>query len=236
MTLQYISLMFYSFLYEQYISLSSKVEQIYNDLEMQVVNNTFTEIYFYDYCDMKKVVLRNNTTYFQIFWLLLKQLLGFDITDDLRYNLDEIFLHYLQTYRDGIFEIVYYKDRKKIKYYTRGHTWEKLYSPTQHHIVLKGYFNEETLLKHMMKKPHKNFLHATINDKHTVTWFVNEHLSSFNSRNKIKVADMIIIMKLNNHITTDVNEETNYLMLIDNDTLDEITYNDNKPIIIVRDD
>jgi hypothetical protein len=163
---------------------------------------------------MSKITLRNNTTFLRMFYLLLKQFVfKQDIRSDIEVN------QFFTTYSYGIFEIIHYKDRKKKKYYTKTDGLDK-----------------ERVLRYMNKPIRRRFLHASINDKVNVTCFVNDHLTSFHSGNGITVEDLTNIMFISKHIIPDIADGNHYLKLIDNETLDEIVFDGNRSIILIKDE
>jgi hypothetical protein len=184
-------------------------------MEMIVLNNTFTEIYFYDYYKMEKVTLRNNDAVIMVLYLIIKKLLfGMNISNDT--SIDDFFTPYKLAHDLGVFEIAYYSNRKKTKYYTKGITLDK-----------------EIILKNINKPTHKQFLHATLNDNITITQFVNDHLSSFHDKNNISVLDITLIFYINQHRVPHINEHHHYLKLIDDDTLEETIFKDHDNVTLI---
>jgi hypothetical protein len=218
MNLTYLLVWCYSYFNEMKCSMSKYMNDVYNDMEMLVLNNTFTEIYFYDYYKMDKVTLRNNAKVLKVLYLIMKKYwFNLDISNDIK--LHDFFTPLALNSNLGIFEIVFFSDRRVTKYYTKGDLLDK------------------DLVLHYMKKPcHKKFLYATINDKVNVTWFINEHISSFHNHNNITVLDITLILYINQHTIPEISEGNHYLKLIDDDTLDETIYKDNSNIILIRDE
>jgi hypothetical protein len=192
------------------------VENSYNDMEMIVLNNTFTDIYFYDYYKMEKTTLRNNSAVTTVLYLIMKKyILGLDITNET--TLEDFFIALKLAHDLGVFEISYYSQRNKMKYYTKGITLDK-----------------DLILKNIHRKTHKKLLYATLNDKVNVTDFINDHLSSFHDKNNISVLDLTLILYISKHQIPHIDETHHYLKLVDDDTLGETIFDNHSNIVLVK--
>jgi hypothetical protein len=192
------------------------VENSYNDMEMTVLNNTFTDIYFYDYYKMEKTTLRNNSAVTTVLYLIMKKyILGLDITNET--TLEDFFIPLKLAHDLGVFEISYYSQRNKMKYYTKGIT-----------------LNKDLILTNIHRKTHKKFLYATLNDKVNVTDFINDHLSSFHDKNNISVLDLTLILYISQHQIPHIDETHHYLKLVDDDTLEETIFDNHSNIVLVK--
>lgn len=214
MDIVYYLLKFYFYFNTIYTNISDKLINWYNDVEMLIINDTITEIYFYSFDNMQKITLRNNTTMYRVILLLIKKYVcGASITCDT--GLEDFSVPLLLTSHRGLFEFVYYKDRKHLRYYTK-----------------QAFVNIETIMQHSEEKVHKKFLYATIDDKYDVTWFINEHITSFHRRNKIIVSDIVSLLYINKHKVPEESDNGHYLKLIDDDTVEETIIKDNEAIIL----
>jgi hypothetical protein len=216
MDIVYYLLKFYFYINTIYTNFSDKIINWYNDLEMLIINDTITEIYFYSFDDMRKITLRNNTTMYRVILLLIKKYLcGASIAQDT--ELVDFTVPLLLTNQRGLFEFVYYKDRKHVRYYTKH-----------------AFVNIETITQYSEENVHKKFLYATIDDKYDVTWFINEHITSFHRRNQIIVSDIVSLLYINKHKVPEECDHGHYLKLVDDDTIEETIIKDNEAIILTK--
>lgn len=214
MSLTYTFLTFYSYLSEYFNLVKTYVSDVYNDMEMQVLNNTFTEVYFYDYKNLKKQVIRNNTTLIRVLFLHVIKKYNVNWYLDC-IGIDEFFAPYANT--TGIFEIVYYTERQSKRYYTK-----------QDDLVFSVHY--------MNKKPPHKYLSASLFDKYNVTSFINDHITSFHSRNPVKVIDIAFILVINGIVhEMPINENCN-LKVIEDDTLEEMTFSELSNILLMHDE
>lgn len=80
-------------------------------------------------------------------------------------------------------------------------------------------------------------LHASINDVHDITIFVNTFPTSFTIENNIKIVDIMSILLMDKQITFDdfykfIDGKDNFLYTIDDDTLEVRTFKDNDIIVL----
>jgi hypothetical protein len=190
-----------------------------------VLNDTYTEINFYDiYGNIPKIVLYNNTYPLRLIWLsLLKAIKGHSIHSkysDLLYIEKSINMKDLM-YPYFIAEVVYYKDGDTQRYFIKEDTnLEKV----------------QKILKNHPNLPHHNnkYLHASLCVKYNITNFINSHIFCFTKENNIKVKDVfkIYMDKFATEIVSDDKENHNNacysipieLTLLEDDTLEETTY------------
>jgi hypothetical protein len=191
-------------------------KQIYNKVENLVINDTYAEIYFYDYYGMTCKVLRNNCSPFRLVYLLvLKYILKQNI--DHLTQLHDFFSPLRYMHDMGIFEVVYYSNGRSKRYFTKGEHLDK-----------------DLVNIHMNKKPSPSeYLHASLSDKMTITWFINDHLTSFHSHNHITAIDVATILMIKEHKVPDVSNDF-FVKVIDDD-LNEMTFKDNMSIVLVKD-
>ena len=214
MTLYYILLNFYCLFLEFTKIICDWIKDRYNDLEMLVLNDSFVQVVKYDFFDKEKVDLVNNTNVFQVLYLFILKIFGWNINDYVSLDKLKAPMFCNKENWGGIYEVVYYKDRQETRFYTKSNK-----------------FNKEELLSQMTKKTHKQYLFATISDHCDVTSFINEHLSSFNEINQITFDDFYSIIALNKHNVPLKNLDS-YLKLIDDDTIEETIYFGSDVIIL----
>ena len=191
----------------------------YNDLEMLVLDGTFVEIYFYDFYTMKKTTLRNNTSVWRVLYLIFVKYILMRSTE-VYTHLNNMFTPLMMSATPGVFEVVHYVNREKQRYYTKADLLDK-----------------DLVLHYMRKQAHTKFLYATISDKYNVTDFVNNHITSFHSKNSITVLDLILILMINKHqIPTIGMVDEYYLKVIDDAVLDETIFKDRSSVILTRDE
>jgi hypothetical protein len=217
MNFTYRLLTFYSFLCENLKYLYDFGQQKYNDLEMMVLNNTFTEVYFYDYVHMRKRIIRKNNSLPMILYLVFLKWLGYSTSQYTQ--IIEFFSPYmLLPDSEGLFEIVYYSNRESKRYYTKGTNLDK-----------------GLILHYLRRIPVHKCLHASLSDKYNVTWFINDHITSFHGKNAIKVIDIALILMINRHQIPPISEGYT-LKVLEDDTLEEYTFLEHSDVILMHDE
>jgi hypothetical protein len=202
-------------MHEWFMLWIGSISNFYNALEMLILNDSFTEIYFYDLYDMRKIHVRNNARIFKVCYLIfLKYVLRINIRH--RISLETVKLPArLPGY--GIVELVYYNNKEETRFYTKSEELDR-----------------NTILTYLQAKIHKKFLYATISDKLDVTWFINEHISSFNRSNNICVDELLSILTINRAKVPDVDINGLYIKVIDDDTIEETIFHKQNPIVLVE--
>lgn len=210
-------LQLYTYCTETYEWAREKAENAYNSMEMLVLNDTFTQIYYYDFYKMQRIVIRDNANIFMVLWLLfLKYVLEWDIS---RYTcIDDFFTPYSHSPHTGLFEVAYFSGKKTHRYYANS-----------------DYLFKDLVLYYLKKKPKHKYLFASMSDKYNITWFINEHLTSFHAINRLTLQDIVFVLLINKHVQPDVHGGY-YLTLVEDDTLEEHTYKDNAEVILIRDE
>lgn len=80
-------------------------------------------------------------------------------------------------------------------------------------------------------------LHASINDVYDITEFINMHPCSFTGTNNITLIEIICMLLTDNKLSTDafymlLEDDSKYMYVIDDETLEVRTYKDNQPIVL----
>lgn len=218
MSLTYTFLSVYSYMCDYFNFFYGHCERIYKDMEMRVLNNTITEVYFYDYFNNQKDVIRNNNQIHKVLFLTILKWFEYDVKQFI--DNDFLLSESIHLPISGMYEIVYYSERTPKKYYTRG---DKLDVPS--------------ILHHMNKKPPHSVLFATLSDKYNITQLINNHITSFHSKNPIRVIDIVNIMQINQKksLKFDVKDEC-YIELIEDDTLSDKRFEKYSHILLMRDE
>lgn len=214
-TLQYKALLVYSFLVDLFHKVQAFIWSKYNDVEMLVLNESIVEIFFYDFVEMERITLRDNTSPFRLGWLFMKRMAGCNLRPDTCLSP----LTFVACEGEpGIFEIVYYENRKRHAYFTK---YPSIYDRNQ-------------LLTRMLKPNTPKYLCATVNDTTIVTKFVNDHVSSFHSGCGIKAHELRDVLEIKGiHAKGDV--EHVRLSFIEDETLNQLTYKETDDIVLIRD-
>lgn len=212
------------FVYDKWLKLCGLIKRIGDSLMSYALNDTFTEINFYDIYDTNsQIILYNNTFPLRLFWLsFLKAFFGYSIHSSYS-DLKEIDGHSKLSshmFDYNIMEIVYYKDGEIQRYFAKNHTDLEAIQYT---------------LKHHPNLPHHNnkYLHASLCDIYTITDFINSHIFCFTRENGITVEDVYNI-----YTTKFVTEGVEtvppmiYANLLEDDTLEETTYINNERLIL----
>ena len=206
-------LTFYANMLESLKNIQNFADDKYHTLKMLVLNDTFVQASYYDYYYHKKVVLRDNTTFAKVVFLLfVKYSLGMSVRTFVSFQTLYTPSNSLREW--GVIELVYYLDRKEYRFYTKE---------TPLH---KG-----KLMEQIFAPAHKTFLLATISDRCEVTQFINDHLTSFNETNRLTFYDVHHILKLNKVPVPPNWDDKAYMKVIDDDSLEEEVFTGNEVIV-----
>jgi hypothetical protein len=218
MNISYQLLRMYSFYCETYAFIINIMNSIFDDMQMLVLDQSFVEIYFYEFHTMKKHTLRNNTNIFRVLYLIfLKLVLGYTVCPITM--MGEHIIPLSHMYGEGVFEFIYYTKRQKQRYYTKTTDVSK-----------------QIILKYLARAGCMKFMHATISDKYNVTSFINDHISSFHPRNNLYVSDVAVVLLINQHAVPPIYETDEYYLKVIDDNLEETIFKDNTCIVLTRDE
>ena len=221
----YWLLTFYSYMVEMFKKIFGYLAGIYSQLEMQVLDGTFTQVYWYNYETNKKHTVRDNTGLWKVIYLIwIKRILKRHTESTKSYTSLET-VPWPKCLNDtrmmpskGLFEFVFFASNTKLRYYTKNP------------LAL----SHDEIVTRLQRPVHKHYLFATMSDKLNVTDIINTHLSSFSYDNIILPNDIytVFMLEKNNYMhhvgCLDVNL---FLRLVDGDTLEETVFLATQPII-----
>jgi hypothetical protein len=204
---------FYTYIRDVYEYFYEIGQDQYSCLKTNILEDTFTDVFYYDFNKSKKIRLRNNSNIFVLLYLYYyKYCLKKNIS---RYTHLSILNYAIPTSESGIFELVYYSNKKEYKYYTK-----------RNHIDL------HEIASLLLSKSSSKVLYASLLDSYEITEFINEHIQSFTKENDIQVLDLAILLLLQKY---EVPYDRNlYIKIIDDSTLEERIFKDNDTIIITE--
>lgn len=215
MNLAFVLLTFYSSLCEYYQYFAGFGMGVYNYLEMTVLNETFTQVHFYDYSNNQKHIIRDNHNIFMVMYLMfLKYVMMIDIYNIVHMKgLSHKIVHLLEL--DGCFELNYFKNGKNYKYLTR-----------------ESMFDVDIIVHNLCQQKNKSLVFATLNDKIDITKFMNDHLSSFNKHTDMTLRDVMYLNTIGAKTRKPILEKY-FLKYMDDATCEEVTiFKENAHIII----
>lgn len=212
----YYCLLLFFYVTVVYDRFKEMLNKLYVEIESFVLDNTFTEIYFYDFYALQKKTLRSNSNVFMLGFLFLrKRLLGLD--NKAYTDLTEFFTPLMNLQNMGLFEIVWYSETKTTTYVTKGE-----------------HLHKNDVLKYMCMQDTPQYLHVSLCN-HNITHVFNQLVTSFHPSNQIQVHDLCIMMYIMGLCNENINETNSCLELICNDTLDEIKFWGDDKIVCIQD-
>lgn len=221
------------FMYDRYLRVLKSYRKVQSQLQIYVLNDTFTEINFYhipssassESLGSNPYQLYNNSTWFRLLFLsMLKRVFSYDITTRYRdlETIDDDFNLNLRNSVYSIKEIVYFKDGNKSRFFSK--------KVTNLSVI-------ENTLKNHPNLPHHNnkYLHAAFNNDINVTNFINSHLFCFTAENGITVSDLYVLyMEKHDHNPEEKKRLLDVtLTLIEDDSLVETVLNDNEKVVLI---
>jgi hypothetical protein len=209
------------FLYDKFFALQQCCIKNYKRLETYVLNDTFIQIKFYNIETQDTFILYNNAWFIRMLFLgILKGLFRYSIIHrytHLKYILKDHNMEDVDPNVYPIMEVVYYRNGITKRYFSKG--------------IRDSTFITE-LLRNKHPAPAHKYLHASISEKYNITKFLHEHMDSFTEENEITVEELYHLYKMVYNIEEEDKLEEVYCKLIEDDTLDEYTLNDNDIIAI----
>ncbi len=214
MTFLFICLKVYSYCCDGYNTIYEMVKNKYLDVSMKLLNDSFTEVYFYDYIHQKKHHLRTNNSLWMLSYLYIKKFVfGYDITTNT--CIKKFFSPFMFEPKLGIFEMVYFTNKHTYKYYTKG-----------------NHMNKNYILNNILEfKKGPKILYASLNNEFNITEFMNQHITSFQKENDITVYDIAMILLINKHRIPSIGNIYS-LEIIEDLTLTERKFVDDERIVL----
>lgn len=176
-----------------------------------VLDNQVTDVYFYNFDTQTRQVVFTHSNPLWVFYLMfLKFVLHSSIDDIINPGVRVL------PFGRGIFEINFFQKRNG---------WRKLFSRE---------YTEDPPATHRLG----TYLYASVNGSHAVTSLINANLSSWNKQNAFSADDIVRLcyILLGKLLPTDYDDfepTPSRLYLIEDDTLNEIVYEGEQPVVLL---
>ncbi len=177
-----------------------------------VFNNEVTDVYFYNFDTQTRQVVFTHSNPLWVFYLMfLKFVLHASINDIVNPGVRVL------PFGRGIFEI---------NFFQKGDGWRKVFT------------REYTEDPPAEQRQVGTYLYASVNGTYSVTSFINNNLSSFNNLNAFTADDIVRLcyILLGKLLPTDYDDfepPPSRLYLIEDETLNEIFYEGEQPVVLL---
>lgn len=176
-----------------------------------VLDDVVTDVYFYNFDTQTRQVVSTHSNPLWVFYLMfLKFVLHASIEDIINPGVRVL------PFGRGIFEI---------NFFQKGDGWRKVFTREYTEDLPAG-------------RKIGTYLYASVNGSHTVTSFINNNLASFNKQNAFTADDIVRLcyILLGKVLPTDYDDfepTPSRLYLIEDDTLNEIAYEGEQPVVLL---